>query len=88
MQIIVLSIDIASIPFYLHSSFIIILCVITAKAVKELVLSGQPRLAFWSRCWESLIYTLSTAVLVFFTMMVIPCDWNQGYSGLEVKFTL
>ena len=54
MQIIVLSIDIANITFYLHSSFFIILCLITAKAVKELVLSGQPGLAFWSRWWESL----------------------------------
>jgi len=53
----VLSIDIASITFYLHGSFIIILCVMNAKAVKELVLSGQPGFASWSRCWESISST-------------------------------
>lgn len=88
MQILVLSIDIASITFYLNSSFFIILWLITAKAVNELVSSGQPGLASWSRCWESFSSTLCPQQFYFFTVMVIQCDWYQGYSGLEVKFTL
>jgi hypothetical protein len=54
----VLFIDIATITFYLPSSLFIILCVITAKAVKKLVSSGQPGLASSSRCWESFSSTL------------------------------
>jgi hypothetical protein len=53
MKIIVVSIDISSITFYLNISLFIILCLTVAKAVKELVSSGQPGIGSWSRCWES-----------------------------------
>jgi hypothetical protein len=87
MQIIVLSIDIASITFYLNSSFFIILCLITAKAVKELALSGQPGLVSRGVGNFSLVHFVHSSSSVCM-MMLISCDWNQGYGRIEVKVHL